>query len=445
MNAANAINSLNAGNAMDFSNLFVCLFLAGSLFSFALNLILETADFRHRKLHGTEIPAELKDAVDGSKLEQTVAYENAHYFLWLPQTVCSFVLSLALVFCGFYSWLYSALWAWTGNAFLTAFLFSAGASVPSAILSLPFDLYKEFKIEKRFGFSKMTFGLWLADFIKSLVISLIISAILLGAAVFLLKNASTWWWLLLGAVYVAFSLLASYVYPVLIMPLFNKFTPLPQGELKDRLEQLLLKTGFVAKNMFVMDASKRSGHSNAFFTGLGKNKRIVLYDTLIEQLTTDEIEATLGHELGHYKHHHILNKMLVMIPLIFAALFAAYCLVKLPELYSAFGFNVQAAGLDANSPVSAFFGIFLLGLVFEGFSPLASLVSNIFSRRDEYQADAFCARTCGNGEALISALIKLNKENLSEMVPQKTYALFNYSHPPLLERIRAIRKVSSEV
>ena len=185
-----------------------------------------------------------------------------------------------------------------------------------------------------------------------------------------------------------------------------------------------------------MDASRRSGHSNAYFTGFGKAKRVVLYDTLIEQLTPEEIEAVLGHELGHYKHHHILKKMLFMIPAVFVTLFVISLLIKLPFLYEGFGFVVPQ-----EIPYQLMFiGTFLIALTFGNWSTLLTPIANFFSRHDEFQADAFAKQICGNGEALCTALIKLNKENLSEIQVPKIYSIFYYNHPPLLERIAALRK-----
>ena len=421
---------------MNFSNPFVILFFVGVAFSFLLDFFLERTDFAFRKKHGCEIPEEIRDFVDEATLKKTCRYEDAKYMLWIPSAILGLFLSLYLVLSGFYPAVFEWVWHWTQNTFVAAFLFLAIASVPEAILSVPFALYGEFGIEKQFGFSNMTIGMWIMDTIKSLLLSLVISLPLLGAMIFLFKHASEWWWILLGIVYVVFSLGISVIYPIFIAPIFNKFTPLEDGELKTRLETLLEKCGFKANGLFVMDASKRSGHSNAYFTGFGKSKRVVLYDTLIEQLSTDEIEAVLGHELGHYKHHHIAKKMLVMIPLVFAALFAISFLVKLPALYEGFGFAVP----DGKIPYQMMFvGFFLTGITFEGFSSLAGLISNFFSRKDEFQADAFSKEICGSGKPLVSALIKLNKENLSEIQVPKIYSAFNYSHPPLLERIKALR------
>lgn len=420
---------------MNLSEIFVLLFVGGNLFSFLLNMLLERIDFSFRKKHGREVPEILREHVDAQTLEKTCLYEDAKYKLWIPSSILELVLSLYLVYCFFYPALLERICTWTENSFFVAVLFIVLGGIPGAILSVPFALYSEFGIEKHFGFSNMTLGMWISDEIKGFLINLVIMAPLLLAMIGLFKYASGWWWILLGCIYLAFSLGVSIVYPIFIAPIFNKFTPLEDGELKTRLEELLKKCGFKASGLFVMDASKRSGHSNAYFTGFGKSKRVVLYDTLIEQLTIDEIEAVLGHELGHYKHHHILKKMMFMIPGVFAALFVASMFIKLPELYIGFGFDVG----DFIPYQMMFIGVFLISLVFGEWMDLFRPILNFLSRRDEFQADAFAKKICGSGEPLCTALIKLNKENLSEIQVPKIYSVFNYNHPPLLERIAALR------
>lgn len=420
---------------MDFSNIFVIIFIIGTVFSFSLNMLLERLDFTFRKKHGREIPEILSQHVDFQTLDKTCLYEDAKYRLWIPSSILETILSLYLVFCGFYPALIEQIWTWTDNPFFAALLFLVLGGIPGALLSIPFALYSEFGIEKHFGFSNMTIRMWIADEIKGFFVNLLILTPLLLAMIALFKYTAGWWWLLLGCVYLVFSLGISIIYPIFIAPIFNKFTPLEDGELKSRLEELLKKCGFKASGLFVMDASRRSGHSNAYFTGFGKSKRVVLYDTLIEQLTIDEIEAVLGHELGHYKHHHILKKMLFMIPAVFASLFVISLLVNLPLLYKGFGF---VSG-EVVPYQMMFIGIFLLSLVFGDWGILLSPIMNSLSRHDEFQADAFAKEICGTGEPLCTALVKLNKENLSEIQVPKIYSVFNYSHPPLLERIKALR------
>ncbi len=419
---------------MDYTNIFVIFFVIGQAFSFLLSFILEAIDFNFRKKHGTEVPEVLKAHVDFDTLKKTCRYEDAKYKFFLPKAISEVVLIFYLVFVGFFPALFNAIFVWTQNSFLCAYLFIVLSSIPSLLISLPFDLYSEFGIEKQFGFSKMTFGLWLADQFKAIILNLLILAPLLFAATALFKYTPNFWWLFLGIVYLAFSFGLSIIYPIFIAPIFNKFQPLEDGELKKKLEGLLVSCGFKASGLFVMDASRRSGHSNAYFTGFGKAKRVVLYDTLIEQLSVDEIAAVLAHELGHYKKHHIAKKMIFTIPFVFVLLFAISLLIKVPSLYTGFGFS-----FGNEVPYQMFvIGLFLLSLVFGEFTVILSPVTNFFSRKDEFQADAFSKELCGSGEGLTTALIKLNKENLSEIQVPKIYSVFYYTHPPLLERIKAL-------
>lgn len=416
------------------TSVFFTLFLAGAIFNFALNQFLEASDFLYRKKHGKKIPGRLKEFVNIHELEKTCAYEDAKYFLWITSNILEFILKLVLVMSGFYVFIYEAFVDLTMNIFPTVILFAFVSSIPSFIISLPFSLYREFRIEKKFGFSNMTLKMWFLDLVKSAVLSAVISIPILCAATALIYYFNSFWWILFAAVYLAFSLGISYIYPVLIAPIFNKFTPLPESETKERIEKLFAKTGFKTSGIFTMDASRRSNHSNAYFTGFGKNKRIVLYDTLIKQLEPSEIEAVLGHELGHCKNHHIAKRMIVMIPLVFIMLFAASMIAKIPSLYSAFGYEPAKDAMIYIQPL----GLFFIGLIFEGYTYIFSLVSNFFSRKDEFQADAYSKEICGTSMPLVSALVKLNKENLSELEPPKIYSMFNYSHPPLMERIRAL-------
>lgn len=421
---------------MDFSNYFIWIFIGGTLVNFFLNYTLERIDFSFRKKHGREIPQILSGQVDEAILDKTCAYEDSKYRLMVPRALFEILVSFYLVFSGFYPAIFAHILTWTSNSFFIAFAFIIMGSIPGIIVSIPFELYSEFGIEKQFGFSKMTLGMWLADTIKGFIVNLIILLPILLIMIALFKYASDWWWILLGCVYFAFSLGISIIYPLFIAPLFNKFTPLEEGELKSRLEKLLDKCGFKASGLFVMDASRRSGHSNAYFTGFGKSKRVVLYDTLIQQLTPEEIEAVLGHELGHYKHHHIVKKMLVMIPVVFVILFAISIMVKMPYLYEGYGFPTSQ-----DVPYQMMFvGMFLVILSFESWGTFFAPVANFASRHDEFQADAFAKKICGDGQALSSALIKLNKENLSEIQVPKIYSVFYYNHPPLLERLEALKK-----
>ena len=431
-------------NNINISNPFVILFVAGTLLSFFVNQILDFINFLSRKKTSGVFPKELENipsaaVFDREKLKKISDYENVKYFFSIPQALVSVALTLFLALSGFYPWLlnkclFNGIPSGFIQTFFSAFLFFFLASIPELIISVPFSLYSEFKIEKQFGFSKMTLKLWLLDQVKGFIVSMIFTAILLFAMIGVMSAFPKFWWIFLAAVMFLFSLVMQVLYPLVIAPVFNKFSPLEEGEIKDRIEKLFAKTGFKTSGIFTMDASRRSNHSNAYFTGFGKNKRIVLYDTLIKQLEPSEIEAVLGHELGHCKKHHIAKRMIVMIPLVFVSLLAASLIAKLPPLYSAFGYEP----LETIAPYIQPLGLLFIGLVFEGYGNIVSLVSNFFSRKDEFQADAYSKEMCGTSQPLISALIKLNKENLSELEPPKIYSMFNYSHPLLMERIKAL-------
>lgn len=435
--------------AINFSNPFVLIFLIGTIASFLIHHFLEFIDYKARKKNGGMLPKELQEipaanVFDQEKLKKISEYENAKYFAWIPSSVCNLVLDFALILFGFYPFIFdkicliSGFPSSIGSCFVCFFLFMIISSIPGEILSIPFSLYREFVVEKRFGFSKMTFKLWIIDYLKEGILSIILSALLtIVASIFFVKCPSSWWFIL-AAVLICFTFIMQIIYPKFIAPLFNKFSPLEEGELKEKLSDLLQKTGFVSDGIFIMDASKRSGHSNAYFTGFGKSKRIVLFDTLTKTLTADELVAVLGHELGHFKLKHILKRLIFTIPLEFVLLFALYKLAQFTDLYTGFGFaNITAQNVSSVQ----FIGLFLAILIYGSISEIISPITNIFSRKDEYEADKFSVEHCNNKEDLISALIKLNSDNLSELLPPKLYVFWNFSHPTLIERIAALKKI----
>ncbi len=431
------------------SNPFVIVFVCGTLLSFLINHFLEFIDWRARVKSGGKLPEELKEIPEASvfdeeKLAKISSYENTKYFFWIPRSVIALVVTLALVFSGFYPWLFMKICRITGfpggywSTYFCALIFLVLSGLPESIIDIPFSLYKEFVIEKKFGFSKMTPALWLVDFAKELVMGFVLSAILLAAMIGILVAFPHGWWIFLTVVIFAFTLVMQVLYPLVIAPMFNKFTPLEDGELKTRITNLMENLGFKASGIFVMDASKRSGHSNAYFGGMGKSKRIVLYDTLINQLTTDELVAVLGHELGHYKLHHIIRRFLVMVPVEFILMFVLYKISQVQSLYTGFGFPFESI---ANISSVQFVGLFLANLIASSLNELVSPAVNFSSRKDEYAADKFSANLTKHPEHLISGLVKLNSENLSELLPPKFYVFWNYNHPTLIERIEALKKL----
>ena len=434
--------------AVNFSNPFVLVFVCGSVATFLINHFLEFIDWRARAKNGGSVPQALQkiplavQTFDTEKLKNISAYEDAKYFEWLVSSAVMLALDMALVLFGFYPFVFNFVCAFTGfpatvaNSFCAFLLFTVVSSVPAFIAGLPFSLYGEFVIEKKFGFSNMTLKLWISDQIKSLTVGLVLASILtfIAAALFVKCQAS--WWFILAAVLIAFTFIMQVVYPKFIAPLFNKFSPLEEGEAKDKIMAILEKVGYKNGGLFVMDASKRSGHSNAYFSGFGKTKRIVLYDTLLKSLTPDELAAVLGHELGHFKLRHITKRLFIMIPMEFLVTFLLYKMAHLVGLYNAFGF----ASVTAQNVASVqFIGIFLAAMVWMSVSEIVTPISNIFSRKQEYQADAFGAKVCGSPEPLVTGLIKLNSENLSELIPPKLYVFWNYSHPTLVERVEKLQ------
>lgn len=437
---------------VDITNIFILIFIFGTVFSFLIRHLLAFLNYTARKNLSrhpmTETLPELftypaAQSFNTEKLTTITRYKNALYRSWIPSSILSVTVSLALVLTGFYPWILDCTLQLTGNpqdfisTYCSFFLFYFVAGLPGFFIAIPFDLYNEFKIEKKFEFSKMTLSLWFKDLCKSQLISLIMSAILLVPVTAVLILFPHNWWIFVSLILFVFILAAQILYPLVIAPLFNKFTPLEDGELKDAITELMQKTGFKASGVYVMDASKRSGHSNAYFTGFGKSKRIVLFDTLIKQLTTEELTAVLAHELGHYAHHHILKRFLLIIPLEFVLTYCLFLLANLPSLYEGFGFyQIQTQGLQSLE----FVGLFLAMLLFEAVQEIIEPLINWGSRKDEYQADAFAATLTGASDHLINALIKLNSENLSDLLPSKLYVFWNYSHPTLLERIRQLQK-----
>jgi STE24 endopeptidase len=308
------------------------------------------------------------------------------------------------------------------------YLFTVGAAL--SITNLPFAWYAQFRLEQRFGFNTSTRKLWWSDRLKGLLLGIVIGYPFLVLILYLVAKTGGWWWLWGWGALMAFQLLVAVLAPVVILPLFNKFTPLSEGSLRERLLNLARRTSFRAKSILVMDGSKRSRHSNAFFTGFGAFRRIVLFDTLIQQLLEAELEAVLAHEIGHFKRKHIPKMLLASAAASLAGFYLLYWLVKQAWFFHTFGF-----GIENLAPAFLVFGL-LSGVLTFWFSPVA----HWWSRRYEYEADAFAAKATGNTASLVGALRKLNQKNLSNLTPHPLYSVFYYSHPTLIERERALTR-----
>ena len=391
-------------------------------------LALEALNRAEARRHTGQRPAALAGVMDDATYAKSVDYTLAKSRFASVESVWEVAVLLALLFSGALPWLWTHCNALAPGAAWSGALFLTGTIILLGLPGLPLEWWAQFRLEQRFGFNKSTPGLWVADHLKSTLLGLAIGFPLTWALLALVGWVGAFWWVWGFALLFGFQLLMIILYPKLIMPLFNKLTPLPEGEPRARMLALADRTGFRAQTIEVMDGSKRSGHSNAFFTGFGRFRRIVLYDTLMTQLAQEELEAVLAHEIGHYKRGHIPQRLVTMALMQLAAFAAIAWLARAPWFNAAFGLP---AGVLA--PTFLLFAL-LGGLVTFWFAPLGNWVS----RRHEYQADAF-ARNAMNGPApLVGALRKLSQKNLSNLTPHPLYSTVYYSHPTLVERERAL-------
>ncbi|WP_434778405.1 M48 family metallopeptidase [Neisseria sp. Ec49-e6-T10] len=301
--------------------------------------------------------------------------------------------------------------------------------IVNAILSLPFDLYRTFKLEERFGFNHTTLKTFIGDLLKAGVLMVVLGIPLLSAVLYLMGAMGKVWWLYVWVLWLGFSLFMLWAFPAFIAPLFNKFEPVEDEALKTTIERLLARTGFTSNGIFVMDGSKRSGHGNAYFTGLGNNKRIVFFDTLLKDLSTSEVEAVLAHELGHFKHKHIVKGMIFSFVLSLIVLFLLGQVMLYPAFFEGLGVHY------ASDAMALLLFLTVLPVFTFPFSPLGS----IFSRKNEYEADRF-AKDNASGEALISALTKLYQSNAATLTPDPLFSRFYDSHPNAKDRIYALKE-----
>jgi STE24 endopeptidase len=375
-----------------------------------------------------QIPASFAGTMDQPTYKKAVEYTLAKNRFGRKQLLFDTVVLGAVLVSGVLPALYKWFTGQFGTGILAqaAYLFAIGILL--AIPSMPWDWIEQFRLEERFGFNTTNQKTWWGDRVKGFVLSLLLGYPLLLLILKLVDWMGSSWWLSAWAAVLGFQLLMLVLAPIIILPLFNKFTPLPEGPLRDRLLRLGERTGFHSKSIQVMDGSKRSRHSNAFFTGFGKFRKIVLFDTLINQLAEVELEAVLAHEIGHYKKKHI-PKMLIGSALgLLVAFFAIAQFANQPWFYRAFGFEPGSI-----VPALLLFSL-LSSVVTFWFTPLF----NLLSRKFEYEADAYASRTMSEPHSLIAALRKLNEKNLSNLTPHPLYSGFYYSHPTLLERERAL-------
>jgi STE24 endopeptidase len=404
--------------------------LALIIAKWAWQLWLEKLNRSNVLAHAGAVPEAFKGVMDeatyAKSVEYTIAQGRFHQF----DTTYDAVLLLVVLFSGLLPYAFEEISRLFGRSAwaMAAFIFGMGSVL--SLAGLPLAWYHQFRLEERFGFNTTTQKVWWLDRLKALGLAFAIGYPLIALVLKLVEWTGPRWWLWAWCIMLAFQLLMMVLAPVLIMPLFNKFTPLPEGSLRERLLKLAARTQFRARSIQMMDGSKRSRHSNAFFTGFGRFRKIVLFDTLIEQLGEPELEAVLAHEIGHYKLKHIPKLLVVSALSSLAAFYVIAWLARQEWFYTSFGF---APGNLA--PALLLFGL-LSGVLTFWWSPMV----NWWSRRHEYEADAFAAKVMNEPAPLVEALRKLNEKNLSNLTPHRFYSGFYYSHPTLLERERALMK-----
>jgi STE24 endopeptidase len=393
--------------------------------------ILDLINLSYVKRQSSAVPDSFRDFIDLPTYRKSIDYTVAKTRFGRINDVYDSVILAGVILSGLLPWLYSGLSAVFGSGIWGQALVLFVVALVLGLPGLPFDWWSTFRLEERFGFNKSSQKLWVVDKVKGLIVGFVIGYPLLTLLVFLVTAAGSLWWVWGFAVFFLFQLVMVVAYPMFIMPLFNKMDPMEEGELKDRLFALADRTGFKAQTILVIDGSKRSGHSNAFFSGFGRFRRIVLYDTLIEQMGHEELEAVLAHEIGHYKLGHI-PKMITLSGGMTLGMFALLGWLAAGTWFAeGFGFSQDVAGQIV--PVLLLF-MLVSGLLTFWLSPFTSL----WSRKHEYEADAFARDAMESAEPLIRALRKLHKENLSNLTPHPIYSRFYYSHPTLLERERSL-------
>jgi STE24 endopeptidase len=413
---------------MNASSLFTLAFAVALLASLVTRYWLATRQVRHVAGHRDQVPPAFASTVSLTAHQKAADYTLAKARVDLAEMAFGGAVLLGWTLLGGLDILNQALLAVLDAGMTQQLALLAAFAVVGGLLDLPFSVYRTFVVEARFGFNKTTPALWVADLVKGTLLGAVIGLPIAALILWLMGAAGSLWWLWAWGTWMAFNLLLLVIYPGFIAPIFNQFKPLDDEALVTRVQALMQRCGFTAKGFFVMDGSRRSAHANAYFTGFGAAKRVVFYDTLLKQLTPDEVDAVLAHELGHFRHKHIVQRIAMLFGLSLGALWLLGWLSQQVWFYSGLGVQVQL-----NAPNDAL-ALLLFLMVVPVFSYFISPLSAHLSRRHEFQADAYaCAQTSGSD--LSSALLKLYKDNASTLTPDPVFARFYYSHPPASERL----------
>jgi STE24 endopeptidase len=410
-----------------YSLAFSVLFVGFFVLTLILRFWLANRHVRHVLANRAQVPAEFATSIPLAAHQKAADYTVAKTKFGLAALLFSSVVLIGFTLMGGLQWLAATLLPLTGPGMRYQIALLLAFAAISGLLDLPFDYYRQFVLEQRFGFNKMTLGLWLADMAKGVLLGAVIGLPLIWVVLTLMEKTGALWWFYAWLVWSGFQLLMMVLFPTVIAPLFNKFTPLADATLKARIEGLMQRVGFASKGLFVMDGSKRSAHGNAYFSGFGANKRIVFFDTLLARLAPQEIEAVLAHELGHFKLKHIIKRIAVMFAVSLGFLALLGYLKGRTWFYAGLGVDPLFAS-DAMA-------LILFMLVLPIFTFVLSPLTSISSRKHEFEADAFAA-THTDARDLVSALVKMYEDNASTLTPDPLHSAFYDSHPPATVRIR---------
>jgi len=407
---------------------FLVIILAILIGEYLLNLIVETKNVRFLR---TDLPDEFSGYYDRGKYRKSQEYlkENTR-FGFITDSIATPV-TIAFILFGGFNLIDQFARSFHLSTIPTGLIFAAVLMLASQIVAIPFSIYSTFVIEEKYGFNKTTPRTFVLDILKTWVLAAVIGGILFSAVLWFFEEAGPWAWAYCWIAVTLFQVFLLFVAPVVIMPIFNKFTPLEDGELREAIEEYAKKQDFKLKGVFTMDGSKRSTKSNAFFTGFGRFRRIVLFDTLIEKQTKDELVSVLAHEMGHYKKKHILKSIVISIFTTGLMFYILSIFINNRELFAAF--QMQHTSIYAS--------LFFFGFLYAPIDMILSVFGNMLSRRHEYEADGYAVATYRKPQSMITALKKLSVDNLSNLTPHPLKVFLTYSHPPVLERIRAIRKL----
>jgi len=401
------------------------LFILQTLFDYWLDFL----NIRHMKEMSGTIPAEFEGQVDRTLLLKTQQYTIERTRLGILSSLLTSVIIVIFLFGGGLPWYDRFISSLELPFVVSGLIFFLFLSFASSIISIPFSLYRTFVTEKKYGFNTMTLETWIADFLKSLILSAVILGMLVLAGLWIVQKSPGFWWLYVWGLFFIFSVFMMYIAPYVIEPLFNKFEPVRDEGLLQGIKRIAEKAGIKVSRVFSMDASKRTKHTNAYFTGIGKVKRIVLYDTLIEKMSAGEVFSVLAHEIGHWKKKHVFKMLFVVETISLIVLYGAFHILKIGVIGPLFQIE------HAQFYTEAVLIVFLLSLIMFPAGPLF----HALSRKHEREADRFSLELTGDPGSMISTLVKLSKDNLSNLYPHPLYAAFHYSHPPVLDRIRAIK------